>query len=50
MNDLRQSVMREVRDPAFLLLLAAIAASLVKAVDQPGFSLDLVRYVRADRD
>ncbi len=42
MNDLRQSVMREVRDPAFLLLLAAIAASLVKAVDQPGVSLDLV--------
>ncbi len=40
MNDLRQSVTREVRDARFALLLAAIATSLIKGVDQPGFSLD----------
>ena len=32
---------REARDPAFALLLAAIAVSLIKAVDQPGLSVAL---------
>ena len=39
MGHLRQSTMREARDPAFALLLAAIGASLIKAVDQPGFEI-----------
>lgn len=41
MGHLRQSTMREARDPAFALLLAAIAVSLIKAVDQPGIDLVL---------
>src|SRR5690349_8413924 len=41
MGHLRQSTMREARDPAFALLLAAIGASLIKAVDQPGFEVGL---------
>lgn len=44
--------MTEARNPAFALLLVAIAASFVKAVDQPGFSLSAggtsVRIVVSD--
>jgi hypothetical protein len=41
MDHLRQSTMREVRDPAFALLLASIAVSLIKAVEQPGVTIAL---------
>ena len=41
MGHLRQSIMREARDPAFSLFLAAITISLIKAVDQPGMTLRL---------
>jgi uncharacterized membrane protein YuzA (DUF378 family) len=39
MGHLRQSTMREVRDPAFALLLASIAVSLIKATEQPGVTI-----------
>lgn len=42
MGHLRQSTIREARDPAFTILLVAIGVSLIKAVDQPGFSVGLV--------
>ena len=52
MGHLRQSTMSEARDPAFALLLAAIAVSLIKAVDQPGLTVALaglsVRVVLGD--
>jgi hypothetical protein len=52
MGHLRESTMREARDPAFALLLAGIAVSLIKAVDQPGATLILggasVRIVVGD--
>ena len=52
MGHLRESTMREARDPAFALLLVAVAVSLVKAVDQPGVTLSLgstsVRLVVGD--
>ena len=41
MGHLRQSAIREARDPAFAILLAAIGVSLVKATDQPGLSVGL---------
>jgi len=41
MGHLRECTTRETRDPAFALLLAAIAVCLVKAVDQPGLSVAL---------
>lgn len=41
MGHLRQSTMREARDPAFALFLAAITISLIKAVNQPGITLRL---------
>jgi len=39
MATLRQSTIREARDPAFALLLAAIAISFVRAADQPGLDV-----------
>ena len=52
MGHLRECTTRETRDPAFALLLAAIAVCLIKAVDQPGFSIGLggtsVRLVLGD--
>lgn len=41
MGHLRQSTVREARDPAFSLFLAAITISLVKAVNQPGITITL---------
>ncbi len=41
MGHLRQSTMREARDPAFALFLAAITISLIKAVNQPGITFRL---------
>jgi hypothetical protein len=43
MGHLRQSTMREVRDPAFALLLASIAVSLIKAAEQPGVTVALAK-------
>ena len=52
MDHLRQSTIREARDPAFAILLAAIGVSLIRAVNQPGFSVSLagtsVRIVLGD--
>ena len=52
MGHLRQSTIREARDPAFAMLLAAIGVSLIRAVNQPGFSVSLagtsVRIVLGD--
>ena len=52
MGHLRQSTVSEARDPAFALLLAAIAVSLIKAVDQPGLTVAVagvsVRVVLGD--
>ena len=39
MDHLRQITRREIRDPAFVLLLAAIAVSLVKGIYQPGVEI-----------
>ena len=49
MGRLRECTTREARDPAFALLLAAIAVCLVKAVDQPGLSVCARRHVRSAR-
>src|SRR4051812_16785619 len=52
MGRLFQSAVKEARDPAFALLLAAMVLSLVKAVDQPGVTLTIgsasVRIVVSD--
>jgi hypothetical protein len=52
MGRLFQSAVKEARDPAFTLLLAAMVLSLVKAVDQPGVTLTIgsasVRIVVSD--
>jgi hypothetical protein len=52
MGHLRQSAMREARDPIFALFLASIAASLIKATEQPGLTITLagtsVRLVPGD--
>jgi len=42
MGRLRETTLTEARDPAFALFLVAIAASFVKAVDQPGLTFDAV--------
>jgi hypothetical protein len=43
MARLRQSLVRDAAaDPAFLLFLGAVAASLIRAADQPGIDLEIV--------